>query len=127
MKYFQKLSEKYEKIGIYGSYIRENSARIFRSIIIFRTFTYVCTHKRSGHETVIIYARYRVSRSFAVDRGDCDRDQRHTIGICKHLTVEPADFSRFAIGSLDHSAPLFRDHCFDGNVCSCTIYRLIIK
>lgn len=60
---------------------------------------------RWSYRSAIIYARYRVSRSFAVDRGDYDRDQRHAAGIRKRTTVGPADFCPFAnaIGSVDHS------------------------
>lgn len=65
-------------------------------------YVHAATHtKRSSHGSAIIYAHYRVSRSFAVDRGDCDRDRRHAVGIHKCSTVGPADFSRFvnAIGA----------------------------
>lgn len=130
IKYFQKTFEKYKKIKTYRSYIRKFGQNIFWDILILQPLIYICTHnERSGHGTVIIYARYRVSRSFAVDRGYCDRDQRHAIGIRKHLTVRRADFSRFAIGSIDHSAlfrDLFKDR-FDGNICFPMIQCLIIK
>lgn len=97
-----------------------NLARTYRGRISHRItlLTHLYTYgMRSGYESAIIYARYRVSRSFAVDRGDCDRDRGHAIGIRKRS--DPPISPRFAIGFIDHSVPLFGDCRFSDGIYFC--------
>lgn len=116
---------KYGDMELFFRRYIKNSTRLYSEIYILFTHTHLYT-MRSDYRSVIIYARYRVSRSFAVDRSDCDRDQRHATGIRKRLAVGPTDFSHFAIESVDHFAFLFKDHHFSGNIYFCTIQCLII-